>query len=429
MEGLRFCALPSDSPKWSFPTNFANLLSLHKLPRLASFDLELFKERGPKCFVVNLNNQYRLHGALAKTKGEHNHCVYDALSDDFKSLFYDSNSILLLDMSTECFFPRKNIIEALHLGASESNLDVNRIFVLNNNIYSDFFHPTFPDVEISSLPRVLAFDTCLALTVGHNRTLADLKAMQLRELKRDAVQCAGSDRRKFISLNGRARPHRAFLLLWLYANRYLDDGHVSFLGYGSPELSKMVQRFLLNSSVLDADMCLAALNEFCKMLPLTQDVTLEASQEKAAYKTTLPWSLPPIELYQKAWFSVVIDTTFSEPNTLFLTPIAFKSFANLSPFVYTGNYGALKHMRSLGFETFHPFFDESYDEAVDPTARMVLLQKEISRLLNLSGEELKELYIAMLPILEHNYNHFWRTLMLTMPDKVLSIEKRLLDLF
>ena len=52
----------------------------------------------------------------------------------------------------------------------------------------------------------------------------------------------------------------------------------------------------------------------------------------------------------------------------------FKPVSNLQPFIVFGDYLTLAELRKLGFKTFEPFIDESYDLERDPKKRILLLE-------------------------------------------------------
>ena len=66
----------------------------------------------------------------------------------------------------------------------------------------------------------------------------------------------------------------------------------------------------------------------------------------------------------------------------------------------------MKHFRSLGYKTFHPSIDESYDEIEDNEERIRVLNQEVKRLCSLSLEEIHEWYSGMKEILIYNFEHF-----------------------
>ena len=68
---------------------------------------------------------------------------------------------------------------------------------------------------------------------------------------------------------------------------------------------------------------------------------------------------------------------------------------------YTAPYH-LKYLRELGFKTFPELFDESYDEIEDYTERMKFVTLEIHRVINMSFDELHDIYMQLLPTIKHN---------------------------
>jgi hypothetical protein len=90
-----------------------------------------------------------------------------------------------------------------------------------------------------------------------------------------------------------------------------------------------------------------------------------------------------------------------------ITEKTFKAIALEMPFVLVAPAGSLEYMRSYGFQTFGSIFDESYDEETDDIQRIERVTKLLKDLDNLSVKERQQIHRACLPIVEHNYNHFY----------------------
>jgi len=91
-----------------------------------------------------------------------------------------------------------------------------------------------------------------------------------------------------------------------------------------------------------------------------------------------------------------------------ITEKTFKAIALEMPFVLVAPAGSLAYLREYGFRTFDSIFDESYDSETDDILRLKKVTKLLKDLDNLSSHERAELHRACLPIVEHNYNHFYR---------------------
>ena len=91
-----------------------------------------------------------------------------------------------------------------------------------------------------------------------------------------------------------------------------------------------------------------------------------------------------------------------------LTEKTFKAIALEMPFVLVASAGSLEYMRSYGFKTFGDVFDESYDAETDDILRVEKVTKLLKDLDNLSLKERQQIHRACLPVVKHNYNHFYR---------------------
>jgi hypothetical protein len=92
---------------------------------------------------------------------------------------------------------------------------------------------------------------------------------------------------------------------------------------------------------------------------------------------------------------------------LHITEKTFKAIALEMPFVLVAPAHSLEYMRSYGFKTFGSIFDESYDHETDDHRRIERVVKLLKELDNLSVKERWRIHEACLPIVEHNYNHFY----------------------
>jgi hypothetical protein len=82
-----------------------------------------------------------------------------------------------------------------------------------------------------------------------------------------------------------------------------------------------------------------------------------------------------------------------------------KPIASKRPFVLVSTPGGLKHLQKLGFKTFNDFWDEEYDNIIDPTQRIKALADIIEDISNRSLSELQAMCIKMSDILEYNFDY------------------------
>ena len=107
-------------------------------------------------------------------------------------------------------------------------------------------------------------------------------------------------------------------------------------------------------------------------------------------------------------FNIVVETHLN--RDVFDWPlITEKIFRNVSydmPFIVLGPPQTLYWFRQLGYSTFHPYIDESYDEINNDFIRIKSALKEISKLIALSDTEMKKFKNKCKPIHEKNKQNF-----------------------
>ena len=95
-------------------------------------------------------------------------------------------------------------------------------------------------------------------------------------------------------------------------------------------------------------------------------------------------------------------------NRTHLTEKTFKAIALEMPFVLVAAAGSLEYLREYGFKTFAHVFDESYDQETNDVKRIERVVNVLKDLNDLTPGERQQIHQACLPIVEHNYNHFYR---------------------
>jgi hypothetical protein len=77
------------------------------------------------------------------------------------------------------------------------------------------------------------------------------------------------------------------------------------------------------------------------------------------------------------------------------------------PFVLVAPANSLEYLREYGFRTFASVFDESYDIETNDVLRIEKVTKLLKDLDSLTVKERHEIHRACLPIVQHNYEHFY----------------------
>jgi hypothetical protein len=236
------------------------------------------------------------------------------------------------------------------------------------------------------------------------------RRIMLRE-KRNVIETLISKEypKKFLNFNRRWRPHRVQLVALMKSLGILDQGHVSlgeaddhnswgrmwhwikFLGSHNPEMNELFEKHE---------------NSIISLPPLYLD-----TQNLVDNKADLDWTTN--YLYAESYFSVVTETNFYT-NTLgvaaqpgrFLSEKTFKPISMKHPFIIVSVPGMLDKLKELGYKTFSPWIDESYDQELDDNTRLLKIAKEIKRLCNLSPSEFNVFLRECKKITDHNFDVF-----------------------
>lgn len=383
---------------------FGETTSLHRFTTLPEIE-------GPGwLYPIFLNSPYRVSRQLSAFKGN-GIVFFDAIDREEREAIVSKHGMVTLDLIAECAFPRDEMFAGIHEGLLDCGIPAHQVCIVNGNILSERLYNEYcsrQGIGASSRVRMIPFHGCLWLLMAHNlRSAEDATLHATLEQSRSTL--TGRYRSKaFVSFNGRLRPHRLHVVLYLLARGLLEKGHVSFLAYGHD--GKMSEDHLraMNRKMPFAQETSPHIPDLARRLPITLDVQLaNFSGHVEKVKVEMPWASPDPRYYLDSYFSVVIDTMMFESGVLFLTPIIYKSIMNCHPFIYFGSQGALAELRKMDFQTFAPFIDEGYDAIEDPKERMRRALTEVERLANLPLNELHSLYCVLWPRLEHNFRRFW----------------------
>lgn len=222
----------------------------------------------------------------------------------------------------------------------------------------------------------------------------------------DTLQLKHYDK-KYLNFNRRWRVHRVALVALLKAKGLLPYGHVS--------LGKADTNDNWQSGVFDYVKFLSA--EEPELYNLyTENTDAIVSMPDMYLDTTnlvenRAWLTPDTDyLYSDTYVSVISETNYytkipTYEAGRFYSEKTFKPIVQKHPFIAATVPNFLPKLRWLGYKTFSPWIDESYDEELDDNKRLLKISKEIERLSKLEGKQLEEYLIACKEICEHNYRH------------------------
>ena len=200
---------------------------------------------------------------------------------------------------------------------------------------------------------------------------------------------------------------------FLCNNKTMEKSHRSTMGYFSIKydllkegLFSFIQKINKNNLYNNVDCLIETPNmEYIEklesILPYELDTTHLSTNEKTSFGATNNMKY----WYSDSYINLVTETFFG--TNVFLSEKIFKPLSNLQPFIVLGDYGTLAELKRLGFKTFEPFIDESYDLEIDPKKRIRKIEIEIEKLKNKSIEEIHEWYYSIKDVLLYNQKHMY----------------------
>jgi hypothetical protein len=108
------------------------------------------------------------------------------------------------------------------------------------------------------------------------------------------------------------------------------------------------------------------------------------------------------------WTTMGLKGTMTPYNLspAFPTEKTYKALSCRRPFIIFSTPQFLKEFKELGYETFHPYINESYDEIEDDKTRLMAIADEVERISKLSSEEFDVLLKNCEPIAKRNFDLF-----------------------
>lgn len=103
----------------------------------------------------------------------------------------------------------------------------------------------------------------------------------------------------------------------------------------------------------------------------------------------------------------LVTETVAHGHRHHLTEKTFKPIAMGMPFVLVSTQGSLHYLKTYGFKTFDSVWDESYDLIENDNDRIKAIADLLLRLDQMSVNQRYTLFQQCVPIIEHNWNHFY----------------------
>jgi hypothetical protein len=358
--------------------------------------------------------------------GDHNHSpnrisLFSYIKSAYLTDLQTGRAFLLLDQSHEGY-QTNWLWEWFHYNCEKYSISPKQIIYSTGNLNCKEQYTAWADTN-NIIDRILTipyphFENMIYETaVNHNKRL-EPTSHNIRPLPtiNDHIKYKTKYADKIKSFNAlqkRPRAHR----MWLF--KYLHDAGLLIDNIISMNKFELINTHFEGRSFTEA--------EYINVKDLTPIEPYEypANQDLKSFATGHGGDYIGLinkQIMLDSWFTIVSEASFGDSEgTCFLSEKTFKPISCYHPFIIFGNRGSLDHLRRMGYKTFSPFINETYDE-LSTWERFDAIITEVKRISNMSFEEKLSWYKGMKDILEHNYNTLRNNSYETVPVAIQTVK-------
>ena len=404
---------------WS--NHLGNLANLN----IPSYKIEISDLKDDSCFILPI-----CCGGLDKyldildDGGSGGKTFLHFLDERVRNLIRDNNGYILINYLHEGHIRQENYKE-LHNELLNYNIPANKVIFVSSNVNGKQQYETFCDnmplltkskIHIIEANHMLESSVDIYNYVLDNNYNNDLdKVLPYKQSfvnKQDLDDVRDTIREKyFLCYNRVIRDYRLALIAMIYKMGLQDKGIISlgakevdtaFGGVWPDYISDFIEDKKQNEIVSDA------VKKIKPLYPIDADGDIDANW---IYKDGERWGGAVGQWsnfshqYKRIYFNIVTESCYNE-DCIYMSEKIFKPISNLVPFIIVSTPFFLKKLREIGYKTFHPWINESYDEEVDNDKRFFMILDEIKRLCSMTKEEIHKWYYEMEDILLYNQEHF-----------------------
>ena len=259
---------------------------------------------------------------------------------------------------------------------------------------------------------------CEDLGVTDKINVVSLAAMQ-RQLQLDANRIEKPEfvvenkPKKFLCFNKVPRLHRVALIGKLLQRGLLDTGFCSTY-IAENEFSFHLGEALTALETVEPNVVNIIKNK--------QDIfPLVIDPHQQGRHNPIDLLQEDVQFYQNSYYSLVTETLFYKDtidpievkspyyDSITFTEKSFKPIVMRHPFILVGRPGLLKTLREMGYKTFAPFIDESYDSEENDQKRLEMIVDQVEKMNKFTDSQWIDWLKKVETIVEHNYNVFFKT--------------------
>jgi hypothetical protein len=324
--------------------------------------------------------------------------LFDCVSQEYYSDLQTGKAFLLLDQTLEGY-QTSWLWDWFHNSLTARNISPSQIIYVTGNLTADAHYNNWcRDNNIAdkmlvlghSLFEELIFNSCHKFSIfGYKSCLPSLKD-QLSYKKKNLNSI-----KVYNALQKRPRPHRMWLFTRLFENNLLDDGINSMNDFD-------IRKSWYEGKTISPE-SYYSFKSFLPIFPYPDKTENEITQFSNVDSGKYQFMFNE-DIVFDTWVSVISEASFGDSEeTCFISEKSFKPILIRHPFIIFGNKHSLQKLKDMGYKTFHPMINESYDNH-STWERLELIVNEINRIKSMSPTERLHWFESMTDILNHNYD-------------------------
>jgi hypothetical protein len=366
--------------------------------------------------------------------------------------FRNNNDLLILDNTTDS---QPSVIETIYKDLiCNQNFPANRIWYISSAFNVDYYINLFATKYNKATIKTIYSNLHETLT-GYRYFTVPEKIENFKYFAEQRLQNKQFEK-LFVSLNRRWELHRLTLIGLLKGYNLLDRGFVSFstkhpvsaLLSNRVKFNKKLHHVLKNTNITSIDNPSNTKKIWEATIPyiintyhnkkITEiftennisdipELELTKSQLFTTEKVQKPnesygWGDDLDYFHNNSVLSLITETfygseyisphsfthfmTLQNENPILFTEKVYRPMLYRHPFIMLSVPNYLKSLQSLGYKTFHPYINESYDNEVDDGKRFIMVMEELKRLSTYDNEQIYRFVQNTAHITEHNFTVF-----------------------
>jgi len=324
--------------------------------------------------------------------------LFDWLLPVYLADLKNKRAFLLLDQTLEGY-QTPWLWEWFHNSLAAHSINPSQIIYVTGNLEATNQYNTWCESTIPS-DKMLVLGHTIFEEITFDRSHKNSALFGLKKLLPTLAEQLKYKRKNlnliklYNALQKRPRPHRMWLFTKLHENSLLDDGINSMNDFD-------IRDSLYEGRTISPD----AYYSFKSQLPvfpysLKNDNELKHFADIDSGKYQMMFN---DDIVFNSWVSVISEASFGDSEeTCFISEKTFKPILTYHPFIVFGNKHSMAHLRELGYKTFHPYIDETYD-TLNTWDRMNFIINELKKIQLKTDKERLYWFEGLSDILDHNY--------------------------